>query len=106
MHEHFRIPESNYDALKISIASAVACMKLFGPSDEGPKNKGNFVQKPFSYINLLHYIDNKGAAFMIAQKSPDQKIAKAMFDQLGAARKLIVYSYIEWTEDQEDGQPD
>ena len=99
MHDHINIPEQAFKALNIDTAATIRALSLFGPSDEGPKHKGEFVSRRFNYINLLHYIDNKGPAFMIGQRTADQKIAKAIFDTLDASRKLVVYSYIEWIED-------
>lgn len=100
MHDHLNISKEVYDKMRLSVAQVIKLLPLFGPSDEIPKHKGEHVRRPFSYINLLHYIDNCGPSFMIAQIQPRHKIAKALFDACDAQRKLIIYSYIEWYEEQ------
>ena len=100
MNDHLGISEEKFASLNLSIKDVIKVLPLVGPGDETPKMKGSFVQKPFTYVNLLHYIDNCGPSFMIGQPEPRHKIAKAIFDKCDNARKVIVYSYIEWYEEQ------
>lgn len=102
MHEHLNIPKSVYDELGLTAAEVIPVLPLFGPSDEVPKHKGDFVQRRFTYVNLLHYIDNCGPSFMLGQPNTRHKIAKAIFDSCDAARKLVVYGYIEWYDEERE----
>lgn len=104
MNDHFGIPEKEFKKLGVSIADCIKCLPLFGPSDEHPKYKGDFVQRPFSHINLMHYIDNCGQIFMISQKKVGDKIAKAMFDSYDSKKKVQIFSYIDWYEDGDEDE--